>query len=309
MQIHRTRHAGNFTVVPNGIAQNRKLSFTARGLLEYLISLPNGTKEDARTLADDNPGVGRKGISDALDELIRERYYFRVTNRDDQGRIRTETYVFDTPQDDFSPLPASPGTGAAGARDAGTSPSGEKDFSKDGGKNPPFPPAEETAPAAPAEEGEGSSEKQEDQSPQLAEAARIVRRFATFDGRLKLSERQVAKLAPSVADWLDRGATIGEITDAVTQGLPAKVYSAARLIADRLDRKRPERKRQWKQYADCEDGCGRVLPAGQDSGICGVCAGVVPTDFARELLNEAERGPLAPEGLAAFRAARAAMAK
>jgi hypothetical protein len=213
MRIHRTRHDRDFTVVPNGIAQNRKLSFTARGLLEYLISLPSGTKEDVRKLADENPKVGRKGIADAIDELIRERYYFRVTTRDDQGRIRTETYVFDTPQDSFSPLPATPGTGTATAGEAGTSPSGEKDFSKDGGKLPPFPPADQHRPAAPAAR-EGFSKKRETEHPQLAEAARIVRRFAAVDSRLSLSERQVAKLTPSVADWLDRGATIGEITDA-----------------------------------------------------------------------------------------------
>ncbi|MGW0705076.1 hypothetical protein ACWD4G_03710 [Streptomyces sp. NPDC002643] len=316
MQIHRTRHAGNFTVVPNGIAQNRRLSFTARGLLEYLISLPSGAKEDARTLADNNPGVGRKGISDALDELIRERYYFRVTNRDDQGRIRTETYVFDTPQDSFSPLPASPGTGAAGATDAGTSPSGERNSSKDGGKIPPFPPQDSDAPTG-AEQREGTSEKRDKQT---AEAARILRRFAAIDSRLKLSERHVAKLAPSVADWLDRGATIGEITDAVTQGLPSKVYSAARLIADRLDRKRPERKRQWKTYTDCPEGCGNLLPAGQDAGICNECALGTAAYFeidcetgeiadAPESPALPEPGPLAPQGLAAFRAARAAMAQ
>ncbi|NUK41793.1 hypothetical protein HRW13_13050, partial [Streptomyces lunaelactis] len=182
-------------------------------------------------------------------------------------------------------------------------------------KTPPSPPAEEPAPAAPAPAREGFSQKQDKQT---AEAARILRRFAAIDSRLSMSERQVAKLALSVADWLDRGATIGEITDAVTQGLPAKVYSAARLVADRLDRKRPERKRQWKQFADCATvGCGRLLPAGQESGICGVCSGVELTDFARELIaasqgetpGEAPTAPLAPEGLARFRAARAAMAK
>jgi hypothetical protein len=315
MQIHRTRHDRDFTVVPHGIARNRNLSFTARGLLGYLISLPNGFKEDVKTLADRNPVVGRKGIENAIDELIAERYYFRVTTRDAQGLIRTQVYVFDQPQEDFSPLPASPGTGTAVAGDAGTYPFGKKNSSKNETKNPPSPPAEKPAPAALAPEREGFSEKQDKQT---TEAARILRRFAAIDSRLKLSERQVAKLAPSVADWLDRGATIAEITDAVTQGLPAKVYSAARLVEDRLDRKRPERKRQWKQFADCAtDGCGRLLPAGQETGICGVCSGVELTDFARELIaasqgetpGEAPSGALAPEGLARFRAARAAMAK
>ncbi|MGW1558302.1 hypothetical protein ACWCQ1_17530 [Streptomyces sp. NPDC002144] len=308
MRIHRTRHDRDFTVVPNSTARNRKLSFTARGLWLHLISLPDGAKEDVRTLADNNPGVGRKGVANALDELVAHGYYFRFTIRDPEtGRVWTETAIHDLPQTEVSPVPASPATGDPAPGNAGTSPSGERNSSKDQGKIPPFPPQDSDAPTG-AEQREGTSEKQDKQT---AEAARILRRFAAIDSRLKLSDRQVGKLAPEVADWLDRGATIGEITDAVTQGLPAKVYSAARLIVDRLDRKRPERKRQWKQYADCEDGCGRLLPAGQESGICGVCSGVELSASVRELLDEAgaERGPLAPEGLAAFRAARAAMAK
>ncbi|MEU7030037.1 hypothetical protein AB0A60_25570 [Streptomyces sp. NPDC046275] len=305
--------------MPNGIAQNKKLSFTARGLLGYLISLPNGAKENVRKLADENPKVGRKGIEHAIDELIEHRYYFRVTTRDGEGLIRTQVYVFDEPQDSFSPLPAGPGTGEPGTEEAGTSPSGKRISSKDGGKLPPFPPADEHRPAAPAAR-EGSSKKHETGTPQLAEAARIVRRFAAVDSRLNLSERQVAKLAPSVADWLHRGATISEITDAVTQGLPSKVYSAARLIADRLDRKRPEAKRQWMTYADCPEGCGNLLPAGQDTGICNECAlgtaAYFTVDCETGEIADApdapplpESGPLAPQGLATFRAARAAMAR
>ncbi|MFI0985010.1 hypothetical protein [Streptomyces exfoliatus] len=309
MHVHRTRHDRDFTVVPNGITRNRGLSFTARGLLGYLIGLPDGFKEDTRTLADGNPGVGRKGIEKAIDELIEARYYFRVTTRDEKGLVRTRTYVFDQPQKDFSPLPATPGTGSATAGEAGTYPFGEKNSSKNEKKNPPLPPAEEAAPATSVAEREGSGEERDDRSPQLAEAARVLRRLAAVDPRLKLGDRQIAKLAPEVAGWLDRGATVGEITDAVTRGLPVKVYSAARLIADRLDRKRPERRRQWKRYTECADGCGRPLPAGQDTGICGVCSGVEPSETARALLAEAESGPLAPEGLAAFRAARAAVAK
>jgi len=315
MQIHRTGHARNFTVLPNGITQNRRLSFTARGLLAYLISLPSGAREDVRTLADNNPGVGRKGIAAALDELIRERHYFRVTSRDDQGRIRTETFVYDTPQADFSPLPASPGPGTSATRAAGTSPSGEKNSVKNGGKTPPSPPAETPAPAAAASEGEGSSEKQDNQAPQLAEAARILRRFAAIDSRLRLSEKRLNKLAPEVADWIDRGATVTEITDAVTQGLPARVYSAAHLIADRLDRKRPARKRQWKTYADCEGGCGGLLPADQGAGLCTDCALGTATYFEIDCTSgEITEAPVQPETApliggpnAAWRSARAAM--
>ncbi|MFF4528196.1 hypothetical protein ACFY1P_02890 [Streptomyces sp. NPDC001407] len=312
MRIQRTPRRANFTVLGNDVLRNRELSFTARGVLGYLLSLPDGADEDVRKLADKNPRIGRKGIRDAVDELIAKRYYFRHTYRDDRGRVRTDTYVFDTPQDTFSPVPSAPGTGPTTPGAAGTSPSGIKDSGKDRGNTPPNPPAEQTAPAASPTAREGTSGTQDKD---LAEAARILRRLAAIDSRLKLSERHVAKLAPEVADWLDRGATIAEITDAVTQGLPPKVYSASRLISDRLDRKRPERKRQWKTYADCETGCGGLLPAGQEAGICADCALGTTTYFEIDCTSgEVTEAPDAPatEPLiggpnAAWRAARAAM--
>lgn len=42
MQIHRSRHARGFTVLPNTLLQDRRLSYTARGLLADLLSRPDG---------------------------------------------------------------------------------------------------------------------------------------------------------------------------------------------------------------------------------------------------------------------------
>ncbi|WP_050511719.1 helix-turn-helix domain-containing protein [Streptomyces rimosus] len=118
MRIHRTRHADNFTVLANGTIRDRRLSFTARGILAHLLSLPDDAREDVRTLADRNPGVGRRGVSKAVQELEDAGYYVRRTIRDPEtGLVWTETFVYDTPQD--SPLPASPGTGAPETTEAG----------------------------------------------------------------------------------------------------------------------------------------------------------------------------------------------
>ncbi|MFI6205897.1 hypothetical protein ACIBAI_05780 [Streptomyces sp. NPDC051041] len=307
MQIHRIpSHERDFVIIANKAIQDPRISHTARGILAFCLSLPSGAKVNVRTLSDNFP-QGRSAVAKAVKELREFGYWVTKTERDNEtNQIVSTVDVYELPNLASSPVPTRPVTSTADTRNTGTSPSGEKDSLKDGDKNPPFPPADQDRPAAPAAR-EGFSEKQESETPQLAEAARILRRLAAIDGRLKLSDRQVSKLAPSVADWLDRGATVAEITDAVTQGLPAKVYSAARLIADRLDRKRPERKRQWKQFAECADGCGRVLPAGQE-GICRFCAGVEvsPETKAHLGLDQAAPGPLAPKGLAAFRAARAA---
>ncbi|MCC2278878.1 hypothetical protein LKL35_26120 [Streptomyces sp. ET3-23] len=291
----------------NDVLRNRELSFTARGILGYLLSLPDGADEDVRKLADKNPRIGRKGIRDAVDELIAKRYYFRHTYRDDRGRVRTDTYVFDTPQDDFSPLPSIPGTGPATPGAAGRLPSVVKDLvSKNETKTPPTSPGTDT----PGHEAEGGDER-------TSEAARLLSRLGALDSRLKLSARQAAALAPLAAEWLRRGVTVAELTDAMVQGLPPRVYSAAKLVGDRLRRKMPRPRREWKTYADCASpGCGRLLPAGQDSGICDVCAGIALPPMFAEPACEAEPGHdllghvtgAGAELIASIRARRAARA-
>jgi hypothetical protein len=55
MQIHRTRHTRGFTVLPNTLLQDRRLSYTTRGLLADLLSRPDGWREDGRHMADSSP--------------------------------------------------------------------------------------------------------------------------------------------------------------------------------------------------------------------------------------------------------------
>ncbi|MFI9076092.1 helix-turn-helix domain-containing protein [Streptomyces sioyaensis] len=255
-------------IIPNSAARHRGLSFTARGILIHLLSLPDGAKEDVRTLADRNPGVGRRGVSKAVQELEDAGYYFRRTIRDPEtGRVWTETFVYDTPQD--WPLPASPGTGSPVVGNAGMLPSGVKDVSsKNLDKTLSSPSARKLQrSAALAREG-----FQENEHP-AQEAVRVLNDLKAVDARLRLSQRQVQELAPLAAQWLQNGTTAAEITDALTQGLPAKVYCAAKLVADRLTRKFPAPRRRWADYADCAE-CRNPLPAGQ-SGICATCTGVV----------------------------------
>ena len=136
MRINLTARTRAFTVLGNEVLRDRRLSFTARGILSYLLSLPDGAREDVRTLADKNPGLGRRGVAKALDELIALGYYARRTLRDeDSGQIRTTTYVFDTPQPPGTPLPAPAGTGGTKAGKPGSPLKGKRT----GEKNPPTP--------------------------------------------------------------------------------------------------------------------------------------------------------------------------
>ena len=271
MQIHRTARTANFTVLGNDVLRDRRLSFTARGILGHLLSLPNGAREDVRTLADRNPGVGRRGVSKAVQELEDAGYYARRNVRDPEtGRVRTETFVYDTPQ---SPLPASPGTGTPAVGNAGTNPSVKTPVSKTP-ENPSPSPSVPKAPA-PVAPVVREGDLKDSHGPHRTEAARILARLVSVDGRLKLSDRAVQELVPLAAQWLENGATVTDLTDAVVQGLPVKVYSASKLVADRLTRKLPAPRRAWSEFADCGT-CRNPLPAGQSSGICATCAGVVP---------------------------------
>ncbi|WP_329134619.1 hypothetical protein OG552_19440 [Streptomyces sp. NBC_01476] len=74
MQIHRSRHERGFTVLPNTLLQDRRLSYTARGLLADLLSRPDGWREDGRHMADTSPH-GRLTVAKALRELTAAGYY------------------------------------------------------------------------------------------------------------------------------------------------------------------------------------------------------------------------------------------
>ncbi|WP_330297040.1 helix-turn-helix domain-containing protein [Streptomyces sp. NBC_00503] len=106
MRIHISPRKRAFTVIGNEVVRDRRLSFTARGILCYLLSLPDGAREDVRTLADKHPGVGRRGVAKAVDELVQYGYYVRRTFRDQRtGHVRTETFVYDSPHTDDRPEP------------------------------------------------------------------------------------------------------------------------------------------------------------------------------------------------------------
>ena len=93
MRIQTSARTRAFTVLGNEVLRDRRLSFTARGILVFLLSLPDGAREDVRTLADHHPGVGRRGVAKALDELITYGYYVRgsFVTRPAAGSVRRRT--------------------------------------------------------------------------------------------------------------------------------------------------------------------------------------------------------------------------
>lgn len=98
MRIHRSKHSAGFTVLPNSCLRDRRLSFTARGLLSYLLSHPESTRQDIKTLSAGNP-EGQEAVARAMRELIAHGYLTREHVRNAAGRISTVVDVYDTPQD------------------------------------------------------------------------------------------------------------------------------------------------------------------------------------------------------------------
>lgn len=99
MNIERgPRKDRGFVIIDNALAQNNRLSFGARGLAEYLLSLPPGTRVDIRSLAADNP-EGRNAIAGYMNELETEHYLVRTRVQGDRGRFVTTTTIHEEPQD------------------------------------------------------------------------------------------------------------------------------------------------------------------------------------------------------------------
>lgn len=154
MNIERgPRKERGFVIIDNALAQNSALSFGARGLAEYLLSLPPGTRVDIRTLAADNP-EGRNAIAGFMNELETAFYLVRTRAQGERGRFVTTCTMHEEPQDPAS-LPESlpkPWSKAKARKEQHLqvvpSESAEKEFSQVG-PNPVSPDFGRPAPGGP----------------------------------------------------------------------------------------------------------------------------------------------------------------
>jgi hypothetical protein len=100
----RRRH---FTIVDNATLQDARLSYRARGVLAYLLSLPDGWVTDHRKLAS-FAVEGERAVLAALKELETHGYLIRRRFQDPTtGRWRTDTELVEVP--DVSPQVAPSG--------------------------------------------------------------------------------------------------------------------------------------------------------------------------------------------------------
>ncbi|GAB2863542.1 hypothetical protein GCM10027074_33500 [Streptomyces deserti] len=112
------------------------------------------------------------------------------------------------------------------------------------------------------------------------------------DPRMPLSDSDCRSLEPLVAEWLSRGATPGDITRALTDGLPSAVANPGGFARNRLENKMPPKKAKVRQKAARRAQVTRVVMA------CGLCdaderTAQIVGGLCRECLAEIEaEGPV-----------------
>ena len=92
--IIRHKHKGRFTVVPNAIFNDDRMTLGAKGLLGYLLSRP-GDWQVRHDQLQHKLGVGRKLLTKLLIELEEAGYLERdeVQGRDEYNRFTPYNYI------------------------------------------------------------------------------------------------------------------------------------------------------------------------------------------------------------------------
>lgn len=88
----KRRRSGGFTTIANELLQDETVSYKARGILSYLISLPDDWVVYQKELEKRSPD-GRTSVESGLKELI-EAGYMRRTRRREQGKFAAYDYEF-----------------------------------------------------------------------------------------------------------------------------------------------------------------------------------------------------------------------
>lgn len=90
------RVADNFALIANGALRDKRLSFRARGLMAYLLSLPPNWRTTVRQLAIQTT-EGRDAVATAINELVEYGYVTRTDRREGGKYKGVDYFVTDDP--------------------------------------------------------------------------------------------------------------------------------------------------------------------------------------------------------------------
>jgi hypothetical protein len=100
-RIRRAKHEKNYTVILNATIQDSRLSWKARGLHHYILSLPDDWDICIAHLSEQSLNDGMAIVKSALKELETFGYLSKVRLKDDRGRfLKCVWDIYETPQVD-----------------------------------------------------------------------------------------------------------------------------------------------------------------------------------------------------------------
>lgn len=91
-KITRQKRKDNFTVVNNDILQNSKLSWATKGMLVYLLHLPDNWQINVADLSNRSRN-GRDGTACIIKELMTEGYISRVKIKNEKSQFKGYDYT------------------------------------------------------------------------------------------------------------------------------------------------------------------------------------------------------------------------
>ena len=104
-RIRRAKHEKNYTTILNATIQDSRLSWKARGLHHYILSLPNDWHICVAHLAEQSEPDGEAIIKSALKELEVNGYITKTRLKDERGRfLKCVWDIYESPQVDFQPV-------------------------------------------------------------------------------------------------------------------------------------------------------------------------------------------------------------
>ncbi|MFJ6696075.1 helix-turn-helix domain-containing protein [Streptomyces sp. NPDC091272] len=310
---HRnTRHRNRFTVVGNHFAQHTELSFLARGLGLYIQSLPDGVIIAIKFLSARFPESEAR-IAAALRELEAAGYLSRDRVRLPNGQVVTRTVFRNQPDATPAPTPAQAPVPAPAdpaevrehrparapvvapphpvdvpQRETTPAPdelpplwAGFEDAPSPQPQQQPSAPATPERPARPTHPTRPTRPKLSPPTPRTFDPERdqaardLLVSLRVDDPRLTLADRDVHRLGPAVASWLERSVAPEAVRQELLKGLPDRPGSPRALIEHRLTVNMPGALPpapvvlRPDPMQDC-DGCGRVFRA-PGPGRCRDC--------------------------------------
>lgn len=101
-RIRRAKHEKNYTVILNSTIQDSRLSWKARGLHHYILSLPDDWDICIAHLSEQSEPDGEAIVKSALKELEAYGYLTKTRLKDKRGRfLKCVWDIYESPQVDF----------------------------------------------------------------------------------------------------------------------------------------------------------------------------------------------------------------